>query len=56
MKVTIALRNGHVDAIEIPVGVSVLVRSYDWVEADPRDLSLDDDGNFCIETVYTPEA
>jgi hypothetical protein len=52
-QVFIAIRNGRIDTIEIPLEVEVIVREYDWVEESPSDLTLDDDGNFCVETVYT---
>ncbi len=55
-QVFIAIRNGRIDTIEIPLEIEVIVREYDWVDESPNDLTLDDDGNFCVETVYQGEA
>lgn len=50
--VVVTVEGGVVQHVETPEGVKVVVRDYDAEGCDPDTLSVDEDGNEFIESVW----
>ena len=51
--ITVHVEGGAVCDVEgVPPGIDVVVRDYDVEGGDADDVTEDDDGNECVETVY----
>jgi hypothetical protein len=50
--INIALEGGVIQSIELPPGVTAVVRDYDVEGADASDISLDEAGQECLTQVW----
>lgn len=50
--VVIIVGDGLVQDVHAPKGIEVIIRDYDVDGVDEEDLSFDEDGKECFETVW----
>ncbi len=53
--VKVTVEGGCVQHVEVPEGVTVIVRDYDAEGCDPDLIEQDEDGNDYIESIWEPE-
>ena len=53
--VRVMVSGGVVQHVEVPEGVTVIVRDYDVEGVEPDLLQQDEEGNSYIEAIWTPE-
>jgi hypothetical protein len=54
--VVVTVEGGVVQHVEVPEGVRVVVRDYDAEGVEAERLSVDEDGNECVEAVWESTA
>ena len=53
--VRVTVEGGVIQYVEVPEGVTVIVRDYDAEGCDPDLVEQDDDGNDYIESIWEQE-